>query len=358
MVNQERDGSPACAARERRFLNEVIIVRLVLIVCLVLYHSFAPYAGSWLPLSEDVILPYYWVAKFSYSFFLGSFVFISGYLYAYADMIKGPQPLRVVVKKKGMRLLIPSIIFSALYLAILGLNDGETTRHAIYTLFSGRGHLWFLPMLFWLFIAMEFIKWTKLKPKVVLPIAFILSIGGLFPFPLLFRLDGAFKYFIFFYLGYIIKNYGFDQKKIEQGKWLITSLIVWITTFVCVEWIVLKIYNPYGEGAHFWVWDFLIYYGQILYTIAGTIFVYGLSLRMMNEWKIKISPALVKLSGLCFGIYLYQEFILMLLYYHTDYVGHVGLWWAPWLAFAATLLVSTALSYLTMKTRFGRALIG
>lgn len=71
-----------------------------------------------------------------------------------------------------------------------------------------------------------------------------------------------------------------------------------------------------------------------------------------------IGNRFVKISGLCFGIYLYQQFILVYLYYHTDFVACVGTLIAPLLGFIITIISSTVLSYLTIQTRIGRALIG
>lgn len=249
-------------------LNEVIIIRLVLICCLVLYHSFAPYGNAWRSLSDQFILPYFWISKISYSFFLGSFVFVSGFLYAHGDLIKGEQPLVSVLKKKGKRLIVTSVIFSIIYLLIFGLKAGESISHAIYSIVEGRGHMWFLPMLFWLFIAMELTKRTKLKPSVVLVTAFILSVMEILPLPL--RLDSAFQYFIFFYLGYATKNAPIVY---AGGKTLIVSMIVWLATFSCIE--LVDLYNPFKEaGVQKIITILFVFYGRITYTIAGTVFIY------------------------------------------------------------------------------------
>lgn len=188
----------------KRILNEVVFIRLVLVLFLVLYHSFAPFSSSWKPLTDEFIGSYYWISRFSYSFFLGSFVFISGYLYMPSSQQGGGLSLLQVIKKKGRRLLVPSIIFSAIYVAIFGLRENETSLRAAYSILEGRGHMWFLPMLFWLFIAAELINHVNLKPKVVLPLTFLLAACVVLPLPL--RLNSAFQYLIYFYLGYIIRN--------------------------------------------------------------------------------------------------------------------------------------------------------
>ena len=188
----------------KRILNEIVIIRVILVFLLVLYHSFAPYSNAWSPLSSDFIAPYYWISKFSYSFFLGSFVFISGYLYGFAELKKGTQPISTIIKKKSMRLIVPSLVFSTLYLLIFGLNDEETSVQAFYSIIEGRGHMWFLPMLFWLFMGIELLKHLKVKPKIIIVATFVLSIISIIPLP--FRINLACQYLILFYLGYLFKT--------------------------------------------------------------------------------------------------------------------------------------------------------
>ncbi|WP_459186839.1 hypothetical protein ACGE0T_11805 [Parabacteroides sp. APC149_11_2_Y6] len=67
-------------------LNEVYIIRPILILCIVIGHSFAIYSGAWEnveALTENVPLVYKWLNPFFISFTLQAFVVISGYLFAY-----------------------------------------------------------------------------------------------------------------------------------------------------------------------------------------------------------------------------------------------------------------------------------
>ena len=65
---------------EKKVLEDVVFIRIVLILLLVLYHSFAIFNGAWeKPSGVPDISAYWWVASFSYSCLLETFVFISGY---------------------------------------------------------------------------------------------------------------------------------------------------------------------------------------------------------------------------------------------------------------------------------------
>ncbi len=197
------------SGKSKRIL-EADIIRLVLIVMLVLYHAFAPWSMSWEPLEgQNFNYAYWWVAKSSYSFFLECFVFLSGYLMGYQSIIKGAETLdfRNMVQKKFQRLIIPSIIFSLIYLLCFGIYANETMGQAVYSLINGRGHMWFLPMLFWCFIGLWIINKIKLSDKILIPVLMLLAMVNFLPLPV--RMGQALYYVFFFYLGYIFKfKYG------------------------------------------------------------------------------------------------------------------------------------------------------
>ena len=103
----------------KKILDNVVIIRLLLIVLLVLFHAFAIYNGAWeMPLGITSVKPYWFIASISYSFMLESFVFISGYVFGYQTRVKysSGMPLNSCLLKKAKRLLIPRIVFSILYI--------------------------------------------------------------------------------------------------------------------------------------------------------------------------------------------------------------------------------------------------
>ena len=190
----------------KKYLPEVVFIRLLLIVLLVLYHSFAPYCGGWEPLPNQEMIPaYWWIGKAAYSFMLPAFVFISDYVYGFQVRTKGVQILtfKKTVYGKFKRLIIPSIVFSLLYLLVLGdITQPITTT--LYGLINGVGHMWFLPMLFWCFVCVFIIEKLKLKTSLVLPLLVFAAVFSFLPLPL--RLDNSMFYMIFFYLGYLIQK--------------------------------------------------------------------------------------------------------------------------------------------------------
>lgn len=89
---------------KRHFLY-IDIVRILLILLMVIYHSFCFYSGDWkMPLGAELIPLYSIFSILSYSFFLETFVFISGFLYAIGK--KNNVNYLILLKKKFKRLMI------------------------------------------------------------------------------------------------------------------------------------------------------------------------------------------------------------------------------------------------------------
>lgn len=72
----------------------------------------------------------------------------------------------------------------------------------------------------------------------------------------------------------------------------------------------------------------------------------------------KLKPFAVKLATYCFGIYLFQQFILLLLYYKTSFSVGVGPYLLPWIGFVIATITSYYLTALFLKTKAGKYLLG
>ena len=66
---------------------------------------------------------------------------------------------------------------------------------------------------------------------------------------------------------------------------------------------------------------------------------------------------LLLLNDNSMGIYIFQQFVLMILYYKTDLPLYIGPYLLPWVGIIVTLLISLALSVLLRKTKIGRSII-
>ena len=186
---------------QRTILNDVMIMRPIVIFLLIVTHSFTMYTGgSWsLPEGINEVYAYGEIAHIAFSFMLETFVFISGYLFAMQQQ-RQQKPFTFFLLKKLQRLVVPGIIFSTAYIACF---DSEIFKSGgvILEILNGTGHLWFLPMLFCCFIMAYGINTVKGHDNFKFALCFIMSLcSGLLPLSV-FRINSACYYILFFYLG-------------------------------------------------------------------------------------------------------------------------------------------------------------
>lgn len=216
-----------------RRLDDVVVIRLLLMLLVVLYHAFCPAAGIWKPIDgmDDSPVAYWWIAKFSSSFVMETFVFISGYLFGYQMSKKSAMQfsMSAVVKRKAKRLVIPSIIFSVLYLITIN-NAYDSATGVAYGILNGVGHMWFLPMLFWCFVFTSIAIKFNAKPEWVFALLIVLSLFSFVPLP--FRISSAFYYMLFFYVGYWLKRYEIDIVKMMNIRCMSVIGVLYLFVFV------------------------------------------------------------------------------------------------------------------------------
>ena len=110
---------------KKALIPEVSILRPITIVVLVFMHSFTAFNNGWRPFDGFVdIGAYRWLARVSFSCMLEMFVFLSGYVLAYQIITLGRTYKWIdFVKRKFQRLIIPSVVFSVIYILILQSNQ-------------------------------------------------------------------------------------------------------------------------------------------------------------------------------------------------------------------------------------------
>jgi fucose 4-O-acetylase-like acetyltransferase len=217
--------------QNKSLLLDVSILRPVLIVLLVFYHAFAIYSGAWKPISGfPEVKFYWWLDKLSYASMLETFVFMSGYVFGYQVRTKGDVKLEAknLFLSKFKRLIIPSMIFSFLYI----LFFQGTTQSFIsisYDIVNGVAHMWFLPMLFWCFVGVWVIEKMKLTPKLVLALLILCSIFWIVPLP--FQMGETMYYLLFFYTGYLIQRVNVNMKLCYTPRFILIIFISFIVLF-------------------------------------------------------------------------------------------------------------------------------
>ena len=336
-------------------LAEVSIIRPILIVLLVVYHAFIIYRGGWSqPAGFQENTVYWWIATAAYSFMLEMFVFISGYVWAFQLFErKKSQSFKELIVSKFKRLIIPSIIFSIAYVILLG-SELSSAPKLIYAILSGYGHMWFLPMLFWCFVGGYVIERIKIKEEYKLLLLLLCAMVSFLPLP--FRLQSAMYYMLFFYSGFYLRK-RLAGGTIDPSK--LKLVLLWVVFVFMFVTLTIARQTLMGDISDNIIIKAIVISGaklcKIIYAGLGIAAMYYTVMSITSRREVKIW--IVKLGEYCFGVYLFQQFILKGLYYHTDLPIAVGSTWLPWIGTAITLSGSLLLSWLFRKTKFGRALI-
>lgn len=338
------------------FFGEIAYIRILLILLLVFYHAFIIYNDGWHKLS--VYTPneiYKWLDRFSYSFMLEAFCMISGFLFGYQFFNKSIGGGKFIYSKVK-RLLFPSFVFSLVYIMMFIPDSLILCIDLPYKIINGAGHLWFLPMLFWCFVFSYYMLKCGLSVRWCFCITLLLSYFSLLPLPL--RLNSTFNYLLFFVLGIMI--YQNRDKILNRINWFYVCIFIlaYLILFISLTNLTDSIssYANINIKYKLFCW-FVLQTSRLIYSMLGCICIYMVMILIFKK-RNYISKYLLKLSNLCFGVYIYQQFILMLLYYHTEIPEIVGNLALPWVGFVVTLGISIFLSDITNRIKLGRYLIG
>lgn len=347
---------------KQKTIQEICLIRLVLIVLLVLYHSFAPFCGKWSEIDTYNEYPttYWWIGNVAYSFMLECFTFISGWLYGVQLRSKNPGShlFSNLLVKKTKRLIIPSVIFSIIYILIFDTELLSTPIPLIKSIVEGYGHMWYLPMLFWCFLGTFLVEKIGIKPIKALILFFILSMFSFIQLPI--RLNYTMQYMFFFYGGYLIGKEAIDIRRCISPKYIYICILAYVIIFIFTQQYLMPFFQLYkNESIEIRViGNCAVRVFRLLYSWLGTFSLVLLSMYIVNIKSFNLKPFWIKISTLTFGVYIFQQFILVWLYYHTKIVSYISSTIIPWIAFILTLVISLILTRLLRLSKIGRLLIG
>ena len=367
----------------KRLLYEISIIRPLIIFLLVVYHSLCVFTGGWVPPqgvpSNDV---YWWLGHLISGFRIETIAFVGGYVFCYQCLELGRrQGFLGFVWKKFKRLIIPCFVFGIAYYMLFRFNAARFTwRVAFWRVANGVGHLWFLPMLFWCFLACwlvdRLLQWLHERHEGwYCPVGWVLlvALAGVS----LLRVTGLkmglsrAPYFLFyFYLGYWLRALRKDGRGVRGGGWTVAVLWVVYIVFLLLH---LQATNLYMPGCAFkcprWLQgssQTVLHLLTLGHTAGGILAVYAttmLWLRRHRTADAQPSGWLRECSRLCYGVYVLHMFFMQPIYFHTVIPqwycsSAAGAWLLPWGVLAVTLALSVAGTWLLLKTRVGRFLIG
>ena len=213
-------------------------------------------------------------------------------------------------------------------------------------LLTGTGHLWILPMLFWCFV-FELYLGQKISNKHLLIFAYLCTI----PYPEIPVIKISLYYCFFFHLGVLVFN---NRQKVQS--WLTTNRFIFILTAYAIlfvvsttmiaRWLQIDDTTPIVKKA------VLVHIRTILrlcYSILAVIIYYYIGYHL--QVKRSIYNIIHSIAIYSFGIYIFQEILLRLVYYYSDVPFRLPGYMVPWFGFLLAFVCSYCLSYLLNRCR-------
>ena len=346
-----------------QMLQNVALLRPLLIVLLVFYHAFAPYSRVWKPIPGYADVPaYWWLDKLSYAFMLEMFVFVSGYVFGYQVRVKGEDKLaaKSLLWGKFRRLIIPSLIFSLLYVVIFQ-DIAQPVAKTVCDVINGVGHMWFLPMLFWCFAGTWLLERLHVKHAFAVPLLLLVSLKPVgMQMPL--QLDNAMYYMVYFYVGYVLQRDGKELSRLNRPSVAAALVVLFSIAFpsltIAVEnpdLIQGMVENPLASKV---LSSGIYYVHRQIYASIGIAMALSLVGIYLDGHTFRPQSWVMTVGKLSMSVYLLQQFILVFLYGNSVVTDSLGTYSLPWFGFAVSLTLSLLLSWLLSKTKIWRFAVG
>lgn len=365
------EAIPYVEYKGKKMLIDVVIIRLALIFLLVWTHTFTPFIGGWdvIPGYEDIHYPK-WVIGVISACRMPGLVFVSGYLLGYVAKRKADAlSFKSAIIKKINRLLLPSIVFSVFY-SICFYDFGDLSVQLIVKSLTGAGHLWFLPMLFWCFSLLWALEHFKVGEIAMCLFAVAATI---IPFkPMILEFDRTAHFFIFFFLGYSLQKGYFRIEPLKYGRTSVIALfLLYISVFlfdynfslsdILIETIKKSSWIPDLIAGNDNIVKMLAYMAgnseTLVLQVSGVLLIY-FTAHVVIIPNFKIPSFLIMLSSYCYGVYIFHQFILKGIYYHTSMIHYIPDNLIVWVVMPMTIVLSLMMTHLALKTKLGRKYIG
>ncbi len=349
--------------QQNKLLEDVVLIRPIAIFLVILTHSFALNSGTW-PETDwfQSTGSYKWINPFMSSFRMQVIIAVAGYVFAYQkEKRKKIFVTKYFILLKFKRLILPSLFFGIFYVYFLEEFNFLDPIPVILNLLTGPGHLWFLPMIFWVFVIAEtsgkIIK--NFSPAFVLFGLCLISLFSLI-LPSYLGIKAALMALVFFYTGYYLQRYSDAfQRRFCNLKYLILLAYLFITLFLLYYYFAEPIAASSNKT---FLLNKLFSAYKYLYVLAMRtigIILFFVSARIFLDIRKKPLPIFFsKLNEAAYGIYVFHQFILIALIYKTNVLQNVNPYLLPFILLFISLIFSWLLTQLTLKTKFGRILIG
>ncbi len=299
--------------------KEIDIIRSVLTIVVVAFHACCPYFSITWPMvptmSEESSYIFTYIGHTLYNGMLEMFVLLSGFLYT--NTLKS-HITTAFWKKKFLRLYIPCLLWGCIY------SLSFFNKFNIADILNGIGHLWFLPMLIWLFF-LEIIVCKLYSVGLSEHFIFLLLlIIAILPHPTLpLGFNISLYYLLFFHCGvYLNKNYEqFISKIYAMNIW---HMLVFVSCCMLAIIAITEL-DSAAPGQPLTLKILLITRSNIIRCIGAiaALPLYWKIAAVASKWANQYE-SILSLAKCSFGIYILQEFALRFLFYKTSFCVYFG----------------------------------
>lgn len=334
-------------------LKNIIVLRSFAIIAVVLYHCYCPWLYAWDWYSCPIRGVYSYIVETVLVGRMPLFVCVSGYLFSHLYIERGKyHSFSGFLLNKIKRLLVPCLSFTALMSLCLQDNYWESVVGYGY-------HLWFLKMLFLCFmtcwICASYIHKVRFE-MVVLLVAFIMMFMHI---PNYFGIGQYFKYYIFFWGGYLFYKYRHKFGFLFTRQWLCIILFAYLV--LCG--ICAVIYYIHPEQANSDIIHANISLSIIRMILRPLMIVLAFILvdRFIHNGML-FENVFVSLNKLSYGIYLFHMLFLQSIHkyflFQTTGFAESHYILTPIIYFVIITLLSISITSLLKRTSWGTYLIG
>lgn len=333
-------------------LENIALIKTVMMIVIVLYHSFLFFGGSWFTAVEPAqsVDYLYHIAKWMNTFHIQTFAMASGFLFYYLGVRKRNSHVHNILKR-AKRLLVPyffTCIFWVIPIACYFFHFSIGEVFYEFVLMAGPSQLWFLVMLFMVFCFFEFFG-RKLKFRVRdLVTVFIITVvlGRILSYfnVEMFQIAKSVQYVLYFYLGGFI-YYHRDKISMKQTIIMAISAAVFYAGICLME----MMNNNVAYYAVFVI--------KPIVSILEVSSIYYVFTRFVDKGIAKTTGKFYRLlEANSFGIYLFHQQIIYFTIVWFNGVVHPIIQAA--LSFVIATCISLAMSIVLKKWRVTRVMFG
>lgn len=334
-------------------LNNCKFVKSILMLLVILGHSVSFWTGGWFsgggsPAYESDFLSV--LAEWLGSFHIYAFALTSGYIYYYAKIERGGyEQFGSFIINKTKRLIVPYIFVAAVWVMPLSNVFNHYSIHEIlksYVLGLSPAQLWFLLMIFdvfviaWVLTNIMTRNWIGILISVVL---YGVGIIGGIAIPNVIRVLTACQYFIFFFVGFKLRQNSFD--KLKRIPWYLYIMLY--SLLFCL----MKYFSNIG---------YIKYLMEFLTHMTGAIMAFVVLQKLAsskNQSVKSINDYITKhISKYSMSMYLFHQQIIYFTIYWLN--GKVNPYIHAGINFVVALVGSFLISSILMTWKVTRFLIG